>query len=228
MHTFLSKVLQYNDKSGLNKKSFIAASAADISGVEEPKHDSKLIDHRRFLDMRNFISNCVEYRSFAVFGKSGALTSLLSFLRDVLEYFVANPLPAKFSDKFRIIAVRNENVLDDNKYRIIFLLQLKIFVHALDHRLDIHRDAYPEFERRDRRTLAKIVEMADAILRQQRIQNSKRSIADAFLVFEHYENIAIAWKNEGCPSFEFVTSEPDRYTDIGLASRRGLSRRGDE
>lgn len=226
MHTFLSKVLQYNDKSGLNKKSFIYANAISVKEVDETKKDARRLDHRKFIDVRNFITDCVEYKPFQVFTRSGALSALLGFLKDVLTHFIENPLPTKFSDKFRIITVQNENVLDDMKYRIIFLLQLKLFLHSLEHRLAIHKDAYPEFDKRDKRVVQKINEMAESILRLQKIQSSKRSIADAFGIFEHFENININWKNEGCPSFEFVSDEPDAFSDGEVLAKRELTRRG--
>lgn len=189
------------------------------------KKEQNLIEHKKFIDMRNFITNCIEYKDFQAFTKSGGYHSIIVFLKDVLTYFINNPLPTKFSEQFRIIAVQNENVLDDMKYRIIFLLQLKIFLHSLDHRLTIHKDQYPEFNKEDKRIVAKIGDMIDSILKQQRIPSSKRSICDVFGIFEHFENINIEWKNEGCPSFEFNSMEEENYDLTDLLVKRTLIRR---
>lgn len=221
----MSKVLQYNDKSGLNKKSFIHENTIDVKELGEAKKEQRLIDHRKFIDMRNFVTNCVEYKDFQVFARSGAHHSIIVLLKEVLTYFINNPLPSKFSERFRIIAVQNENVLDDVKYRIIFLLQLKVFLHSLDHRLTIHKDQYPEFGKEDKRLLAKIGEMVESILKQQKIPSSKRSISDVFSIFEHFENINIEWKNEGCPSFEFGSSKPDDFDPADLLAKRKFTRR---
>ena len=221
----MSKVLQYNDKSGLNKKSFIYPNIIDIDEVDEVKKEQKLIDHKKFIDMRNFITDCVEYKNFKTFSKKGANYSLLNFLKEVLTYFINNPLPAKFSDRFRIITVQNENVLDDNKYRIIFLLQVKIFLHSLDHRLTVHKDQYPDLSRDEKKLASKIGDMVDSILKQQKVPSSKRSIADVFTIFEHFENINVEWKNEGCPSFEFNFDKVEDYNIDELLSKSKLTRK---
>lgn len=113
------------------------------------------------------------------------------------------------------------------KFRIIFVLQLKIFLHSLEHRLTVHKTSYPDLDRRDKKLVNRIAEMADSILKQQKIQSSKRSLVDAFGIFEHFENINIEWKNEGCPSFEFASDKLDDFDDSELLKKSELTRRGD-
>ena len=213
MHLFLSKVLQYNDKSGLNKKSFIYENIIEVDEIDELKREHKLINHKNFIDTRNFITNCVEYKDFKTFPKVGGYHELTVFLKEVLTYFINNPLPAKFSERFRIITVKNENVIDDIKYRLIFLLQVKIFLHSLEHQLTVHKDDYPKFSKEEKRQFVKIGEMVDSILKQQKIPSSKKNIADLFNIFDHFESISVEWKNEGCPSFDF---NQDKTEDFNL------------
>lgn len=209
----------------MNKKCKIFENKITEEKEDDNKIGAESINHGKFIDCRNFITDCLNNRNFNSFSKH-RLKDVLRYLEKILSYFANKPLEMAISEKFRIISVQNKNIIDDIKYRIIFLTQLKIFFFSIENKLSIHQSIYPSFNKEENRIIEQLKTKTDFLLSQVKVSDSKRTVSEVFEKFFRNEEKFVEWKNSNCPSFNFETKKNSKLEYDDLLKKRFLIRRG--